>query len=197
MLMNTAPIPTALQSDWDKLPRVLQLHYAVPAGQKTKEHGYLDISYPRFMQPVLSILSRFGALIDRPGDRAPTKVVKYIEGSNQIWRRVISFEDEDRTFNSWVEHTSGNQVVEYVNSFLGMKMLISTDGEVIRYHSNGYVIKLGGVRVPWPEFLALGRADIIERPVDEQSFDMDFTLRHPIFGQLFRYSGRFRVGDVV
>ena len=38
-------------------------------------------------------------------------------------------------------------------------------------------------------------AMIEERPIDARSFSMRMTLKHPLFGELFRYSGRFTVPE--
>jgi len=32
---------------------------------------------------------------------------------------------------------------------------------------------------------------IVEQAVDERRFAMDFRLTHPLFGEVFRYSGEF------
>ena len=61
----------ALGEAWHRLPPALQAHYRFGA---TTETGHLDIAYPRFMQPVLSVLRLLGALVDRPGQQVPTVV---------------------------------------------------------------------------------------------------------------------------
>jgi hypothetical protein len=43
-----------------------------------------------------------------------------------------------------------------------------------------------------PEWATLGHTTIVERALDEHHFAMDFRLTHPVFGQVFRYSGTFR-----
>ena len=53
------------------------------------------------------------------------------------------------------------------------------------------VAKLGPLTIPIPEWLTLGHATIVEEALDDTHFAMDFRLTHPLFGQLFRYSGTF------
>ncbi len=55
-----------------------------------------------------------------------------------------------------------------------------------------YILKLGRLLIPIPEALVLGHTTIEEIGVDEEHFTMDFRLTHPLFGQIYRYSGRFR-----
>jgi hypothetical protein len=80
----------ALGADWDKLPAALQAHYRFGT---TTDTGSMDIEYPRFMQPVWSILRLLGALVDRQGKSVTTIVEKRVVGEHQIWRRTITYPD--------------------------------------------------------------------------------------------------------
>lgn len=42
-----------------------------------------------------------------------------------------------------------------------------------------------------PEWIALGHTTIVEEALDDSHFAMDFRLTHPLFGQVFRYAGKF------
>ena len=55
------------------------------------------------------------------------------------------------------------------------------------------LIPLFGRDVPPPMGPVFGTAYVEERPVDDHSFAMRMVIRHPVFGDLFRYSGRFSV----
>jgi hypothetical protein len=44
-----------------------------------------------------------------------------------------------------------------------------------------------------PQWL-LGYTTIKEEAIDEAHFKMDFRLTHPLWGQVFRYSGTFKAG---
>ena len=60
----------ALGENWDKLPPALRAHYCFG---KTIDRGCMDIEYPRFMQPYLTLLRLFGALINRGGRQVPVE----------------------------------------------------------------------------------------------------------------------------
>ena len=69
------------------------------------------------------------------------------------------------------------------------------DGALV-FRDAGYVWRPGrGLRVPLPLHLLLGRAYVEERPVpnDAGAFTMQMRIRHPWWGDVFRYSGRFRL----
>lgn len=183
----------ALGADWDKLPAALQAHYRFGT---TTDTGSMDIEYPRFMQPVWSILRLLGALVDRQGKGVTTIVEKRVIGERQVWRRTITYPDGQivRFDSFWV--AAGNaEVIEFVNPVLGLQMAPYVVGEKLHYRGVRFVAKLGPVSIPIPEWLTLGHTTIVEEALDDTHFAMDFRLTHPLFGQLFRYSGKFEAAS--
>jgi hypothetical protein len=179
----------ALGADWDKLPPALQAHYR---HGNNIDIGHMDIEYPRFMQPCLSALRLVGALVNRSGRQVPTIVEKNVVGERQYWRRTITFPDGKIVyFNSFWVAAGGNQLIEYVNPFLGLQMAAQVHEGKLHYSGVRFVLRLGPLLLPIPEWLALGHTSIVEAGTDERHFAMDFRLTHPLLGQVFRYSGRF------
>lgn len=179
----------ALGTDWDKLPPALQAHYRFG---KTIDNGHMDIEYPRFMQPYLSILHLMGALIDRGGHKIPTIVEKSVIGERQYWRRTITYPDGKVVhFNSFWIAESGNQMIEFVNPVFGLQMAVHVEDGALHYRGVRFVAKLGRWLLPIPEWLVLGHTSITEHAIDATHFSMDFRLTHPLFGQVFRYAGTF------
>lgn len=190
----TAPslMQQALGPHWDHLPEPLRRHYQ-RAGHTTE--GALDIAYPRWMQPLLSALHRIGALVHRPGERVPTSVAKHMDGDQltQHWHRDIRFTDgQTIVFKSHWRYGGGNRLVEYVNPFLGLCMAVSVEDGCLHYTGQHFVLKLGKLELPLPEWLLIGHTTIVERSIDERSFVMDFRVTHPLFGETYRYGGEFR-----
>jgi hypothetical protein len=189
--MDTTPLmQRALDSQWEQLPPALQRHYMHSSNMDV---GTLDISYPKLMQPYLNLLRLLGALVNRKGNKIPTTVSKRMEGDIQYWERTICFPDgKGVLFKSRWEYAGGNEFIEYVNSYLGLRMAVYVDGQQLHYSGRHYVFRLGLLRLPIPECLVLGHTTIVERAVGGNAFAMDFRLRHPWFGELFRYAGEFR-----
>jgi hypothetical protein len=180
-----------LGDDWHKLPPALQAHHA-----QAIDRGHMDIEYPRFMQPWLSVLRRFGALVNRAGSQVETVVEKSMAGKQQHWRRTIRYADgQTIAFNTVWHHAGGNEIIEFVNPLLGLQMAARVQDGCLHYQGVRFVVKLGRVLLPIPEWLALGHTTIVERAVSENRYAMDFRLTHPVFGQVFRYAGEFETGS--
>ena len=189
--MNTIPLmQQALGEQWAQLPPALQAHYQ---HGNNADVGALDIEYPEPMQPYLSFLRLLGALVNRRGKAVPTTVEKWMEGGTQRWKRTISFPDGKVIFfkSHWV-YAGGNEVIEYVSPFMGLRMAVSVVDGKLHYSGRYLVLKLGSVLIPIPEWLVLGHTTIVETALDEGRFAMDFRLTHPWFGEVFRYAGEFR-----
>ncbi|MBC3862094.1 DUF4166 domain-containing protein [Undibacterium jejuense] len=186
-------VENALGDDWNKLPVALKAHYG---RGELHETGHMDIEYPWQMQVYLNVLRLFGALLNRRGKKIPVTVDKYVIHQQQYWNRTFVFPDERIIrFQSMLVSAGGNQLIEFVNSFLGLQMAVYATDDTIRYVGIRYVIKIGKWLLPVPESLVLGHTSIEERAIDEYHFMMDFRLVHPLFGQLFRYSGVFKVDN--
>jgi hypothetical protein len=179
----------ALGADWNRLPPALQAHYRFGC---TIDNGHLDIAYPRFMQPCLSLLRCFGILVNRCGEGVPTVVRKDVQGELQHWQRTMSYGDgQTLTFNSRWAWAGGNRLIEWVNPFLGLQMAVQVHEGNLHYEGMCFVLRLGPLQLPIPEALLLGHTRIVETALDDNRFAMDFRLIHPILGQTFSYAGTF------
>jgi len=146
------------------------------------------------MKVPLHFMRLFGALVNKRGNNLKTTVAKTMNGDKQKWHRVIKFPDgKTINFNStFVADNDG--FIEYINNYLGLKMTAFVKDNSLHYESRGYVLKLGKFNLPIAEFLALGHASIIESEFhqdDAQTFIMNFRVKHPLFGEVFCYKGKF------
>lgn len=179
----------ALGEQWHQLPPALQAHYQ---HNTNTDIGHLDIEYPKYMQPYLTLLHVFGALINRKGKQIPTTVEKHMKDEVQHWKRTISFPDNKIIlFKSFWVHDNKNELIEYVNPFIGLRMTVHVENNKLYYEGKSFVLKLGKLLIPIPEWLVLGHTTINEYAINETKFEMDFRLKHPLFGEVFCYSGVF------
>ena len=179
----------ALGQDWECLPPALRLHYR--PGTRV-ESGYMDIQFPCWAQPVFRLLGLFGILLDKAGTGVYTVVKRECVDDREHWQRIIHYPDGiQRSFCTHWELTPDKEIIEFVNPFLGLTLSPQLESGSLVYRSTGYVLRLGNVQWSIPGWLSLGEARIEERAIDERYFEMDFHLHHPMFGEIFRYAGRF------
>ena len=111
----------------------------------------------------------------------------------QRWKRTINFPDGKKIlFKSHWVLAGNNELIEYVNPFLGLRMALEVKDNQLLYEGKHFILKLGRLLIPIPEWLVLGHTTIVETELDDLHFSMDFRLHHPLLGELFRYSGKFR-----
>ncbi len=192
--MKKSIMQNALGEQWQKLPQALKNHYGSNEHGENYAEGKLDIDYPWFMQFPYTVMRLIGALVNRRGKDLKTTVSKTMKGNKQYWHRVITYPDGKQLVFDSVFVTDGDGFIEYINSFLGLKMTAFVEDNKLHYESRGYVLKLGKFKIPIPEWLALGHASIIESEYqqrDEQTFVMDFRIIHFLLGEVFCYKGVF------
>lgn len=178
----------ALGAQWEELAPALKAHYKTEAN---RDVGILSIEYPKAMQWPLNFLRLLGTLINEPAREAPTEVSKWMTGEQQQWRRRVELPNQVMSFDSTWQYAGGNELIEYVKPFLGLKMGVTVRDGKLYYEGRAYILKLGSWLIPIPEALVLGHTTIEEVAVDDKYFTMDFRLTHPLFGQIYRYAGRF------
>ncbi|WGZ94976.1 MAG: DUF2269 family protein [Candidatus Thiothrix putei] len=171
---------------------------------------YLSLKYLHILSMVLLFGTGLGSafykwMADRSGNLAHIAVVNRhvvladwsfttptVIFSTQRWKRTLSFPDGKVIFfkSHWV-YAGGNEVIEYVSPFMGLRMAVSVVEGKLHYSGRHLVLKLGRVLIPIPEWLVLGHTTIVETALDAGGFAMDFRLTHPWFGEVFRYTGKF------
>jgi len=187
---NKSLMQIALADQWQQLPPALQAHYQP---NDNSDIGQMDVEYPVYMQPYLSLLRLFGVLINRRGENIPTTVEKHMQGNIQYWKRTICFsQDKTILFNSFWVHDGSNELIEYVNPFVGLRMSVHIENNELHYEGRNFVVRLRKFLLPIPEWLVLGHTSIVEAALSDDEFKMDFKLTHPLLGTIFRYSGKFK-----
>lgn len=195
--MNTIPLlQRVLGDDWDKLAPVIQRHYQLSDTENISSvvFGIMRIDYPGLIKPVLFLARLMGALIDLKGDAMQVTVKKWVTHSSSTlyWRRDIQAPNGKTTvFASRMEYRQANELIELVGFGFGIRLKVSVEDGQLIYRSNGHLWKCGFVTVPIADVLFLGHATIIEIPIDDNTFELDFKIIHPLFGKTYEYGGLF------
>jgi hypothetical protein len=153
-----------------------------------------------WIAPLILIGRLFGALVLYRGKGVPVNVRNYCETSgNQLrWQRRFFFQGHKPAhFDSYMEHLGGNEIVEFVRFGLGLCLKLTIVDGALCYTTAGYLWRIGPLHLRFPDWLLLGSGTIIERTIDSELIELDFTLTHPLFGLSYSYVGRFHIMDII
>ncbi len=192
------PHPSLLQQtlgdDWGRLPPVIRRHYQVSPQRHSRLQGTLEIAYPTYLKPVIWLIHRCGGLIYRRGTAVRTRVEKRPSPDRHglCWRRILHYPDgRQDVFASRMEYLRPGELIETVRFGFGLRLTVGVEQSALVYRSNGHLWQCGRFRLYFPDWLLLGRATIVEYPVSERQFRLDFTIRHPLLGVTYYYRGLF------
>jgi len=74
---------------------------------------------------------------------------------------------------------------------------VTVENSALVFPGRRYVWRVLGLNIPLPGRILLGEAYVEERPIDNQPFSMKLELKHPLFGMMFNYSGRFSIASTM
>lgn len=189
----TSPVKLALKHCWDDLPPALQAHYRVDNSKLHTESGHLSVEYPFWLQWPLNLVVRFGILVNQREQQVPTTVQRELRDGVEYWQRQLAFSKKPASFSSHTIYHQDDTIIEFPNRLLGLRMKLSWSDNTLRYDSDGYVLNVAERYLRIPDWLTLGKASIEERALTDTRFEMDFRIRHPLLGEVFRYSGVFDI----
>lgn len=92
-----------------------------------------------------------------------------------------------------MEHLADNEIIEYVKYGMGIRMALFEENHSLVYKSLGYVLRIGRLKLPIPNWMILGNATIVERAISDTLLHLDFKIVHPLFGKTFSYAGEFAI----
>ncbi len=187
---------TVLGDDWQILSPVMKKRFSNRpyTNDTVLVNGTMTIKSSRWMRFIKPALRLAGALIQQDGENIPV-LVKFITEPNtsKYWfDREFSFNQPVR-FKSYMMHIKNNIVVEFMRFNVGWRAKFSVSGDSVVMSHDGYVFRFFNLLIPVPISLFLGRCDAVERTISEDTFSMEMSLNHIIFGNIYEYKGVFRV----
>jgi len=196
---NEPVLKQALGPQWSSLAPVIQAHYGLTpfTDEQIRLKGIMDyVSYSSIAAILMPFAVFTGALVPYRGQNVP------VEATNQslpgipayFWTRTFHFSGrKPYTFRSWMICTAAGELTEYVRFGLGIRLAVTVlDGGLIE-KDLGYVWKIGRWSIPLPIHLLFGRSYIEEMPISDSEYRMKWTVTHPLFGEMFAYSGQFTI----
>lgn len=184
-----------LGTDWQALPPLIQRHYDLADGEENCLQGTMTIAYPDYMLPLIGLIHLFGGLVFRRGRDVPTRVQVSANAAGRLlnWRRTMSYPDGKKSyFRSQMTYYAEHELFESINYGLGLRLRVSADHGDLLYRSTGHHWQCGRFHLTLPDWLLLGTSTISEHVISDDEFYLDFTTRHPWWGETYSYRGNFR-----
>jgi Domain of unknown function (DUF4166) len=188
-----------LGNGWDNLGEIVRRHYSL----RPFSNDYVcvtgtmqEVWHSTLAKLLIPFGLMVGALVAHRGTDVPIDVhYSSLPGNRSIyWDRVFRFAGRKPFhFKSYMEEVGDNRVIEFVRFGVGLRLRVTAEEGALVFRDQGYVWRLFGIDIPIPAGLLFGRTYVEERPIDADNFSMRMTLRHRLFGELFRYSGRFTI----
>lgn len=181
--------------NWNQLPLSLQRHYINRpySTDKTTIKGKMSIDYHWIVNLIRPFYRILGSI---PIQKAQDLPVTVIFSSNKNSRafhfhRIFYFADAKYSFRSKMLQQKDNQVVEIMRFGFCWKITYLFNDNIVTLQHRGYALTLFNFYLPLPITWLIGRGDAQEIAIDDNSFSMRVIINHPLFGDIYNYSGTF------
>jgi len=183
-----------LGGDFERLAPELRAYFsAPPANSVGRGHGVYEVagSIRRWLAPLFAFLAWRRILFPELGRDVPFTVTNIPgPGDGLSSRREFHFPARDRVMQDTM-HVVDGRLHDFLGRRGGLEVrlgLTVTDGS-LRMLSDRAWLHLRGLRLPLPALLS-ARVVLDERWVDGHQ-RVDVRMRHPLLGEIFRYTGTF------
>ena len=179
------------------MPEVFKKHYANRpfSNDEYVVEGHLNVECSGPIKFLAPLLRWMGSIPPENEQYVPVKVIFRSEPDSKdfVFDREFCFSSRRYCFHSKMRQVSGDQVVEIMKFGIIWKMQYLWDKDRVRLRHSGYGLHLFGKVIPLPLGFLIGGGDAEEVAVDDLHFDMCVAVTHPLWGKIYRYSGRFEV----
>lgn len=201
-MSSNSPVFEEIFGDaWPTMPGVFRLHYANRKRSKdcVRVTGSMNIWQSPLLRPAAVLFRATGTLVPVTQNDIETEVVFRTQRDSVCFWYDRAFKLEDGSlyrFVSRLQPMGGNEVIEWTGAFIGWHSTFAYDGKRVRLEHIGYRLRFCRWHLRLPLTWLFGKPSAWEEAIDDECFRMEMTIKHPILGQLYRYSGRFMVKEV-
>lgn len=187
---------------WDQLPVVMLKHYANRpyTNDITLVKGVLDVTCSGPMKYLGPLLRIAGNVPPVTAKNVPVSVSfeSAMDSKTFTFNRTFHFSGrKPYQFKSRMLQLKNNEVMEQMNFGLCWKTSFHWEDNCVKLKHRGYALKLFGHYIPIPLTFLIGAGNAVERPIDDETFDMQVEVTHPWWGKVYEYKGRFQFKENV
>ena len=187
-----------LSDDWQQLSPFMKKRFGNRpyTNDMLLVNGTMTIKGSRWMRLINPFLKMSGALIQQDGENIPVTVkFKSDFNSSKYWfDREFKF-PQPIHFKSYMMNIKNNIMVEFMRFNIGWRTKFSVDGDSVLMSHHGYVFRFFNIWIPMPIGLLLGKCHVVERQISEDTFSMEMSLNHFLFGKIYEYKGIFKITE--
>jgi hypothetical protein len=202
---STAPRHTGLESvmgqaAWARLPAAVRVRFAEPP-VAVDYVGEFDVVRASWLGRVVALACQLlgTPVVPRTGLRVPAIVHVGPTRCGVAWNREYRWPNgEACVVRSTKIIDSRCGLLERLPARLCMPLKVFEQGGVLHFVSRGYYFDLGKradgtrVKVRLPRLLSPGKTHVEHRDEADGWFRFTMTVTHPLFGEMFYQTGRFR-----
>jgi len=185
--------------DWGRLPLAVWRRFSKRlAGGKTVVYvGEIEESHHSHAGWWLAQLTRLiGGPLPTGTETGVPIIVTVTEdaaGGGQVWTRICArSKGFPQVIHSAKRFAGPTGLEEYIGCGISMALRLSVAQEALFFHSAGYFLGLGRLRLALPEWLTPGALTVSHADLGGGAFRFSLELVHPRHGQLIRQSAIFR-----
>ena len=110
----------------------------------------------------------------------------------QIWTRICARKRGfPQVIHSAKRFAGPTGLEEYIGFGIAMALRICVADQALHFHSTGYSLQIGRLRLSLPEWLTPGDLTVTHSDLGDAKFRFTLDLIHPRFGRLIHQSARF------
>ncbi len=183
---------------WNDLPTVMHKHYNnLPFSNDIEvAEGLMDIKFSKLFLLISPFLRFLKILIPLQGKNIFTRVTFASDKDSAAlsFKREFFFDEKkpEKFFSKMIQ-ISKNKVAEVMNYGICWVFFYDFENEIVTLKHHGYAMKLGRFIIPLPLTFLLGYGYAEEKAISDDEFQMKMTITHFLFGELYRYQGRFKM----
>lgn len=183
---------------WRRLPAAVRTRFGEPV-LKVDYVGEFDVVRASIVGRIIAWLcTAIGTpVVPRTGERVPAIIHVGPVDRGASWLREYRW-PHGRTcqVNSTKVVSDDGTLIEELPAGLRMPLAVYQRRGVLHFVSKGYYFEFGLIKIPLPSWLSPGTTHVEHADESHGWFRFTMTVTHPLFGEVFYQTGRFRAaGD--
>jgi hypothetical protein len=187
------------EEGWAQLPEAVRRRFShrIAAGRTIVYAGeVIECRMSRCGRLLAQLCRVVGAPLPLSRDAYVPATVSVTEdeaGGGQVWTRVYGRRRGfPQAIHSAKRFAGPTGLEEYIGRGVGIALRVAVEGDALHFLSDHYFVRVGGLRLRFPRWLAPGRMRVSHVDCGGGRFAFVLSLDHPLLGRLLRQTALFQ-----